>query len=71
LKNIPIVTLVFESLATFVAYTISFPIGTIATCLLYYDLRVRKEAFDLQLMMESLGQTQAQAAVAPAGGTKI
>lgn len=66
LKNVPLGAIVFQSLATFVAFTISFPIGTIATSLLYYDLRIRKEAFDLQLMIESLGQAQEQAAAAPA-----
>jgi hypothetical protein len=30
------------------------PIGTIAFSLVYYDQRVRKEAFDLQLMMSTL-----------------
>jgi hypothetical protein len=35
---------------------------------LYYDERVRKEAFDLQLMMEAMGEAplaSATAAVAP------
>src|SRR5579862_3275315 len=31
------------------------PIGTISMSLYYYDLRVRKEAFDLQLMMQAVG----------------
>lgn len=53
--------------ATFLAYTISFPISTIAISLLYYDQRVRKEAFDLQLMMESLEQKADPAAVSPIG----
>lgn len=39
-----------ESLATIV----SGPVATIATALLYYDLRVRKEALDIQMMMESV-----------------
>jgi hypothetical protein len=33
---------------------LSVPISTIATSLIYYDLRVRKEGFDLQFMMSSL-----------------
>lgn len=37
------------------------PIVTIATTMFYYDLRVRKEAFDLQMMMNPGGS------VAPAG----
>ena len=44
----------WQALAAFAALVLSFPIGTIATSLLYYDQRVRKEAFDLQLMMESI-----------------
>ena len=40
----------------FVAVTISTPISTIAFSLFYYDQRVRKEAFDLTLMMEAIGQ---------------
>ena len=51
----------------FLANTLAGPISTISLVLIYYDLRVRKEAFDLQLMMEAVGvaqagQTQAQAA---------
>jgi len=58
--------LVYDFLATFVAYTIAFPIAGIAIALLYYDQRVRKEALDLQLMMEAVsGAPQASATVAP------
>ena len=31
------------------------PVHTIAFALFYYDLRVRKEAFDLQMMMQAIG----------------
>lgn len=68
IKNANIALVIWQFLATFLAYTLSFPISTIATCLLYYDLRVRKEAFDLQLMMESMGQAPNQAAAASAAG---
>jgi hypothetical protein len=40
--------------ADFVGTMIAGPIATIAMALVYYDERVRKEAFDLQLMMDSL-----------------
>jgi hypothetical protein len=40
----------------FLGTMIAGPIATIAMALVYYDERVRKEAFDLQLMMEALGQ---------------
>lgn len=41
----------------FLGKAMAGPIATIAIALIYYDERVRKEAFDLQLMMDSLGQT--------------
>jgi len=36
---------------SFFATTLVTPFFTIATAVFYYDLRVRKEAFDLQMMM--------------------
>jgi hypothetical protein len=63
-----LLALIWQFAATFVAVTLSFPISTIAISLLYYDQRVRKEAFDLQLMMEALGQqVPGQAAATPIG----
>lgn len=56
----------WQHLASFFAGTIAGPIATIALALLYYDERVRKEAFDLQLMMETVGQQTSQAAAAAA-----
>ena len=47
---------VVQIAGSFMGVAFSFPIGAIAMTLLYYDQRVRKEAFDLQVMMESLGQ---------------
>jgi hypothetical protein len=53
---------IWQAIAGFAAGTIAGPIVTIALALLYYDERVRKEAFDLQLLMEAVGeQTQMQA----------
>lgn len=46
----------WQYFAGFIAGTLAGPIATIALALLYYDERVRKEAFDLQLMMEAMGQ---------------
>jgi hypothetical protein len=54
--------LFWAQLGEFLGRTIAGPIATIAIALLYYDERVRKEAFDLQLMMENLGQPKAQGA---------
>ena len=60
LLRIPFLLVVWGLVASFLATTLAFPIGTIAISLLYYDQRVRKEAFDLQLMMESLSQAGSQ-----------
>src|SRR4029077_149664 len=49
---------VWKYVSGFVAGTLAGPIATIALALLYYDERVRKEAFDLQLMMDAVGQQQ-------------
>jgi len=54
---------IWQYLSGFIAGTLAAPIATIALALLYYDERVRKEAFDLQLMMEAVGQ-QAQSSMA-------
>ena len=53
-------------LGQFIVGTLVTPIFTVALVLIYYDQRVRKEAFDLQLMMESLGVTAPQAQVTAA-----
>jgi hypothetical protein len=41
------------------------PIFTIAATVFYYDLRVRKEGFDLQMMMNRVGGTALRTAEAP------
>ena len=46
----------FSSIAGGVAGAFTAPLLTIALVLLYYDVRVRKEALDLQKMMEGLDQ---------------
>jgi len=55
---------VASAVADFIAQCLVGPLATIAFSLLYYDQRVRKEAFDLQHMMETLDG--AQPGVAPA-----
>jgi hypothetical protein len=52
----------------FLATLLAAPILTISLVLIYYDLRVRKEAFDLQVMMESVGVAQPGQAQAQAAG---
>ena len=54
--------LIQEFCGALIATALAFPIGAIGTCLVYYDQRVRKEAFDLQIMMESLAQPVLQQA---------
>jgi hypothetical protein len=50
----------------FLSTTLVGPLVTIALTLVYYDQRVRKEGFDLQLMMSNLqGGTPQAAAAAP------
>lgn len=50
--------IIWQYIGDFLARSIAFPIATIAVSLIYYDERVRKEAFDLQLMMDSMSQAQ-------------
>ncbi len=54
--------LFFAQLGEFLGRTFAGPVATIAIALVYYDERVRKEAFDLQLMMESLSPDRVEAA---------
>jgi hypothetical protein len=46
---------ILKNLSAFVSEVLVGPIGTIAFSLMYYNLRVRKEAFDVQHLMASLG----------------
>jgi len=46
-----------------VANILIVPIGATAYILLYYDLRIRKEGFDLQMLAESIGSGQGAANV--------
>jgi uncharacterized membrane protein len=52
-------------LASFLAGSLTGPLATIGLSLLYYDERVRKEAFDLQLMLSSLDAAGAPNATPP------
>jgi hypothetical protein len=54
LKSVPIVGMVLSSVSSFVVGALVGPVITIALTLLYFDQRVRKEAFDLEHMMRSL-----------------
>jgi hypothetical protein len=54
---------------SFAGKALAGPIATMAVALIYYDERVRKEAFDLQLMMEGMGQPSLAQASASGGTT--
>lgn len=54
MKVIPFYIAALQHLAEFLVEVLIGPIGTIAFSLMYYNLRVRKEAFDLQHLMTSL-----------------
>lgn len=45
----------YSILAGFLGQVLVGPIGTIATVLMYYNLRVKKEGFDIQHMLGTLG----------------
>jgi hypothetical protein len=64
LQHAAVVWQVASLVATFVSQCLVGPLATIAFSLVYYDERVRKEAFDLQLMMTTLDAPGLQ--VAPA-----
>jgi uncharacterized membrane protein len=53
--------------SAFVGQCLVGPLATIAFSLVYYDQRVRKEAFDLQLMMTTLDAPVPQSAPVQAG----
>ncbi len=68
--HLTMATTVWIYIADFLGGCITGPITTIALVLVYYNQRVRKEAFDIQLMMEAVGQqTQMQVAAAAAPPT--
>jgi len=58
LTVLPVWTQVALPVCTFLSQCLVGPLLTIALSLVYYDQRVRKEAFDLQLMMSTIDGTQ-------------
>ena len=61
-QHLPFGILLLQHFASFVSQVLAAPIGTIAFSLMYYNLRVRKEAFDIQHLMASLGTNPAPSA---------
>jgi hypothetical protein len=53
---------VIYTLVTTLAYAVTLPIQAAVFTLIYFDLRVRKEGFDLQLMAQGMGQPGATSA---------
>ncbi len=66
---LPIQYQIAQLFASFLASTLSGPVSIIAISLVYYDQRVRKEAFDLTLMMEAIGHAPPPMAMSAAAGT--
>ncbi len=52
--NTSAITLVVQ-LTSLVGQVLIMPIGAAAAILLYYDMRIRKEGFDLEMLAQSLG----------------
>lgn len=51
-KNSPMLAIILNQLTSALARALAMPIGLIGYTLAYYNARVKKEAFDLQYMME-------------------
>jgi len=60
---------VMSSAGTLLSTSLVGPLATIALTLIYYDERVRKEGFDLQLMMASLQSGSAEPSAVAAATT--
>lgn len=54
-KN-PVAGQVLQQTISVVPQVLTMPIGAAAMILLYYDLRIRKEGFDLEMLARSLGE---------------
>ena len=55
--ELPPIAEILLALSNFVTTSLVSPIVTIALSLVYYDERVRKEAFDLQHMLEEIDRS--------------
>jgi hypothetical protein len=54
-QGLSFATILIMSVANFLSEVLIWPVATIALSLMYYNLRVRKEAFDIQHQMTTLG----------------
>jgi phage-related holin len=57
----------YSYVAEFISQVLVGPIGTISAALMYYNLRVRKEGFDIQHLMNSLGSAVPRPLADPTG----
>lgn len=49
-------TVIISQIMTFLAISVILPLYPIATTLFYYDIRIRREGFDLEFMARQLGE---------------
>jgi hypothetical protein len=64
--QVPLWVSIYSYLAEYASQVVVGPIGTISASLMYYNLRVRKEGFDIQHLMNSLGSVPRPLADSPA-----
>jgi len=62
---LPFGLVVLQDVTVFISQVLVAPVGAIAFCLMYYNLRVRKEAFDLEHLMGALGTGSTTSGPAP------
>jgi hypothetical protein len=55
ISDTPLAAVVLTQVFSIIGQIVAMPIGATAMILLYYDLRIRKEGFDLEMMAQSLG----------------
>jgi len=55
----PLAAMALQQLLQMIPAILIMPIGAAATALLYYDLRIRKEGFDLEMLAERLSAQEA------------
>ncbi len=49
-------TMILSQILTFLGISLILPLYPIATTLFYYDIRIRREGFDLEIMAQQLGE---------------
>ncbi|MGH9780673.1 MAG: hypothetical protein ACRD33_02535, partial [Candidatus Acidiferrales bacterium] len=62
---LPFGMVILQDLTAFISQVLIAPVGGIAFSLMYYNLRVRKEAFDLEHLMGAMGTGSAPGGAAP------